>query len=73
MNHVAIQLEIFVLQALPVLSRAVENNPKSIALWAVYLLIFYSYTTTGGKDDMFSYAVCIIIFVPALLRNIFWM
>uniref|UniRef100_A0A9I9DWU1 Putative zinc-finger domain-containing protein n=1 Tax=Cucumis melo TaxID=3656 RepID=A0A9I9DWU1_CUCME len=44
-------------KALPVLSRAVENNPKSIALWAVYLLIFYSYTTTGGKDDMFSYAV----------------
>ncbi|XP_038890115.1 uncharacterized protein LOC120079791 isoform X3 [Benincasa hispida] len=44
-------------KALPVLSRAVENNPKSVALWTIYLLIFYSYTTTGGKDDMFSYAV----------------
>lgn len=58
------------LQALPVLSRAVENNPKSIALWTIYLLIFYSYTTTGGKDDMFSFAVWFIIFVPALLYNI---
>ncbi|XP_022954038.1 uncharacterized protein LOC111456410 isoform X2 [Cucurbita moschata] len=44
-------------RALPILSRAIESNPKSIALWTMYLLIFYSYTTNGGKDDMFSYAV----------------
>lgn len=50
-------------QALLVLSRAVENNPASIAIWTVYLLVFYSYTTTREKDDMFSYAVC-FKFVP---------
>ncbi|XP_022134226.1 uncharacterized protein LOC111006536 isoform X2 [Momordica charantia] len=44
-------------KALLVLSRAVENNPASIAIWTVYLLVFYSYTTTREKDDMFSYAV----------------
>ncbi|PON49464.1 Tetratricopeptide-like helical domain containing protein [Parasponia andersonii] len=44
-------------EALPVLSRALEADPKSLVLWIFYLLIYYSNLRLSGKDDMFSYAV----------------
>lgn len=47
-----------VLQALSLLSRALEADPTSELLWIIYLLIFYSNAKSVGKDDMFSYAVC---------------
>ncbi|XP_034704624.1 uncharacterized protein LOC117928737 [Vitis riparia] len=44
-------------KALSVLSRALEADPTSVALWIVYLLIYYSSQKTIGKDDMFIYAI----------------
>ncbi|XVF83625.1 hypothetical protein PTKIN_Ptkin16aG0504600 [Pterospermum kingtungense] len=44
-------------KALSLLSRAIEGDPASEALWIVYLLICYSHVTLVGKDDMFSHAV----------------
>ncbi|KAJ6429109.1 hypothetical protein OIU84_020696 [Salix udensis] len=42
---------------LSMLSRAIEADPTSEALWMMYLLIYYSNMESIGKDDMFSYAV----------------
>ncbi|KAL9365388.1 hypothetical protein Peur_043261 [Populus x canadensis] len=42
---------------LSMLSRAIEADPTSEALWMIYLLIYYSNIESIGKDDMFSYAV----------------
>ncbi|KAL5710951.1 hypothetical protein ACHQM5_021454 [Ranunculus cassubicifolius] len=39
------------------LSRAIETNPTSPALWIVYLHIHYRNATTIGKDDLFSHAI----------------
>ncbi|XP_057823872.2 uncharacterized protein LOC131036087 isoform X2 [Cryptomeria japonica] len=44
-------------KALCVLSRAIEANPNSVALWVVYLHIFYRKEKVIGKDDMFYHAV----------------
>uniref|UniRef100_A0A6M2F0D2 Putative zinc-finger domain-containing protein n=1 Tax=Populus davidiana TaxID=266767 RepID=A0A6M2F0D2_9ROSI len=45
-------------KSLSLLSRAIEVDPTSEALWMMYLLIYYSNIESAGKDDMFSYAVC---------------
>ncbi|KAL3523790.1 hypothetical protein ACH5RR_016624 [Cinchona calisaya] len=45
------------IEALKVLVRAIEDNPTSVVLWIVYLLIFYSNQKSIGKDDLFQYAV----------------
>ncbi|XP_019192840.1 PREDICTED: uncharacterized protein LOC109187173 isoform X3 [Ipomoea nil] len=45
------------IEALKVLSRAIEADPTSALLWIVYLLIYYSNQKCIGKDDMFQYAV----------------
>ncbi|KAH9302439.1 hypothetical protein KI387_014022 [Taxus chinensis] len=44
-------------KALCVLSRAIEVNPNSVALWVVYLHMFYRKEKVIGKDDMFHHAV----------------
>ncbi|KAJ6983193.1 hypothetical protein NC653_026107 [Populus alba x Populus x berolinensis] len=44
-------------KSLSLLSRAIEVDPTSEALWMMYLLIYYSNIESVGKDDMFSYAV----------------
>lgn len=59
------------LQALDVLSRALETDPTSVTLWIFYLLIYYSNTKSVGKDDMFSHAVCYYIF-PTLIWSMLW-
>lgn len=45
------------MQALKVLARSLEADPKSAVLWIVYLHIYYSNQKSIGKDDMFNYAV----------------
>ncbi|CAH2058713.1 unnamed protein product [Thlaspi arvense] len=42
--------------ALSVLSRCLEGDPTSEILWIVYLLIYYTYEGSDGRD-MFSYGV----------------
>lgn len=44
-------------KALSVLSRALESDRASVLHWIVYLLVYYSNTTSIGKDDMFDFAV----------------
>ncbi|XP_071732416.1 uncharacterized protein [Rutidosis leptorrhynchoides] len=44
-------------EALIVLARALEEHPKSVLLWIVYLHIYYSNQKSIGEDDMFYYAV----------------
>ncbi|VVB02719.1 unnamed protein product [Arabis nemorensis] len=44
------------IQALSVLSRGLEGHPTSEILWTVYLLIYYAYEGSNGRD-MFSYGV----------------
>uniref|UniRef100_A0A7N0V6L9 Putative zinc-finger domain-containing protein n=2 Tax=Kalanchoe fedtschenkoi TaxID=63787 RepID=A0A7N0V6L9_KALFE len=44
-------------KALALLSRAIEVDPKSSAIWIIYLLIYYSSKRLNEKDDMFLYAV----------------
>ncbi|CAM8970957.1 unnamed protein product [Rhodiola kirilowii] len=44
-------------EALSLLSRAIEVDPKCSAIWIVYLLIYYSSERSNEKDDMFFYAV----------------
>lgn len=45
------------LQALSILSRAIEADPKSEILWITYLLIYYG-NYKSIEEDMLSYAVC---------------
>ncbi|KAL8103027.1 hypothetical protein AgCh_027530 [Apium graveolens] len=45
------------IEALKVLARALEADPKSAVLWIVYLHIYYCNQKSIGKDDMFKYAV----------------
>lgn len=45
------------IEALKVLARSLETDPKSAVLWIVYLHIYYSNQKSLGKDDMFNYAV----------------
>lgn len=59
--HFLLSYNILLLQALPVLSRALEADSASVILWILYLLIYYSNMKSVGKDDMFSYAVCYFI------------
>lgn len=56
-------LQFIYLQALPVLSRALEADSASVILWILYLLIYYSNMKSVGKDDMFSYAVSYFMFL----------
>ncbi|XP_024020478.1 uncharacterized protein LOC21409015 isoform X4 [Morus notabilis] len=44
-------------KALAVISRALEDDPASVFLWILYLLIYHSTVDSVGKDDMFFYAV----------------
>ncbi|XP_062092706.1 uncharacterized protein LOC133798443 isoform X2 [Humulus lupulus] len=44
-------------EALHIISRALEANPRSISLWIFYLLLYYGSMKSTGKDDLFSYAV----------------
>lgn len=44
-------------KALYVLSRAIEINPNSVAVWVAYLHIFYRKEKVIGTDDMFHHAV----------------
>lgn len=44
-------------KALYVLSRAIEINPNSVAVWMAYLHIFYRKEKVIGTDDMFHLAV----------------
>ncbi|KAL2329609.1 hypothetical protein Fmac_017190 [Flemingia macrophylla] len=44
-------------KALSVLSKALENDPTSVVLWIVYLLIYYGNLKPSEKDDMFLCAV----------------
>ncbi|CAJ1840561.1 unnamed protein product [Sphenostylis stenocarpa] len=44
-------------KALSVLSKALENDPSSVILWIVYLLIYYGNLKPNDKDDMFLCAV----------------
>ncbi|KAK8466140.1 hypothetical protein PHAVU_008G013732 [Phaseolus vulgaris] len=44
-------------KALSVLSKALENDPTSVVLWIVYLLIYYGNLKPNDKDDMFLCAV----------------
>ncbi|RDX80061.1 hypothetical protein CR513_39418, partial [Mucuna pruriens] len=44
-------------KALSVLSKALENDPTSVVLWIVYLLIYYGNLKPNEKDDMFLCAV----------------
>lgn len=44
-------------KALYVLSRAIEINPNSVAVWMAYLHIFYRKEKVIGTDDMFHHAV----------------
>lgn len=44
-------------KALYVLSRAIEINPNSVAVWVAYLHIFYRKEKVTGTDDMFHHAV----------------
>lgn len=39
------------------LSRAIEVNPSSVAVWIIYLHIYYARETDIGKDDLFFHAV----------------
>lgn len=45
-------------QALSVLSRALEVNPTSVVLWIVYLVLFYIKTRPSETDDLYSISVC---------------
>ncbi|KAK1378091.1 RNA-binding family protein [Heracleum sosnowskyi] len=45
------------IEALKLLARALEADPKSAVLWIVYLHIYYCNQKSIGKDDMFKYAV----------------
>ncbi|RZC24154.1 hypothetical protein D0Y65_003431, partial [Glycine soja] len=40
-------------KALSVLSKALDNDPSSVVLWFVYLLIYYGNLKPNEKDDMF--------------------
>lgn len=40
------------------LSKALDNDPSSVVLWFVYLLIYYGNLKPNEKDDMFLSAVC---------------
>jgi len=51
-------LKFWIFQALSVLSKALENDPTSVVLWIVYLLIYYGNLKPNDKDDMFLCAVC---------------
>ncbi|KAG5062608.1 hypothetical protein JHK85_003791 [Glycine max] len=44
-------------KALSVLSKALDNDPSSVVLWFVYLLIYYGNLKPNEKDDMFLSAV----------------
>uniref|UniRef100_A0A0R0F5L3 Putative zinc-finger domain-containing protein n=1 Tax=Glycine max TaxID=3847 RepID=A0A0R0F5L3_SOYBN len=44
-------------KALSVLSKALDNDPTSVVLWIVYLLIYYGNLKPNEKDDMFLCAV----------------
>ncbi|GJY45738.1 tetratricopeptide-like helical domain, zinc-finger domain protein [Tanacetum coccineum] len=44
-------------EALIVLARALEEHPKSVILWIVYLYIYYSNQKSIGKDDMYRQAI----------------
>ncbi|PWA94639.1 tetratricopeptide-like helical domain, zinc-finger domain protein [Artemisia annua] len=44
-------------EALMVLARALEEHPKSVLLWIVYLYIYYCNQKSIGKDDMYRYAI----------------
>ncbi|TKY64886.1 putative zinc-finger domain [Spatholobus suberectus] len=44
-------------KALSVLSKALENDPTSVVLWIVYLLIYYGNLKPNEMDDMFLCAV----------------
>ncbi|KAK7394229.1 hypothetical protein VNO78_14751 [Psophocarpus tetragonolobus] len=44
-------------KALSILSKALENDPTSVVLWIVYLLIYYGNLKPNEKDDIFLYAV----------------
>ncbi|KAF6163576.1 hypothetical protein GIB67_022141 [Kingdonia uniflora] len=43
--------------ALSLLSRALEFNPTSVALWVVYLHVYQKSEMANGKDDMLSQAI----------------
>ncbi|KAF4351259.1 hypothetical protein G4B88_025751 [Cannabis sativa] len=44
-------------EALHIISRALEADPRSISLWIFHFLIYYSSVKSTGNDDLFSYAV----------------
>ncbi|KAL6980501.1 hypothetical protein U1Q18_022139 [Sarracenia purpurea var. burkii] len=44
------------IEALKVLSRALEANPSSVVLWVVYLHIYYSSVNSIGQGDIFRHA-----------------
>ncbi|KHN27216.1 hypothetical protein glysoja_025500 [Glycine soja] len=44
-------------KALSVLSKALDNDPSSVVLWFVYLLIYYGNLKPNEKDDMFLSAL----------------
>jgi hypothetical protein len=45
------------LQALSLLARSIEADPRTTILWVFYLHIYYQKDEGLGKDDMFSHAV----------------
>ncbi|XP_047341258.1 uncharacterized protein LOC124944950 [Impatiens glandulifera] len=45
------------IQALKVLSQALQENSTSVVLWIVYLHIYYSTENSIGKDDLYESAV----------------
>ena len=60
------------MQALMVLARALEEHPKSVLLWIVYLYIYYSNQKSIGKDDMYHYAVrtgCLSFFQYYIIKD----
>lgn len=53
------------------LSKALDNDPTSVVLWIVYLLIYYGNLKPNEKDDMFLCAVCFSL-LPTFMWSVPW-